>query len=410
MNHRWKTYSGIAVTALVLLMVLAFGGVYASWYLPVDALLFLLALAVLWLPGVRLSWLDATVLLLLALPCAQLAFGITVDRAATETWLLHWIAAASVYLIARRTLKLEMMARILAACGGLLALEAIAQQFLAPRYVYGLFRYSYAAPMGPFVNRDDFAACMVLMLPFALFLAVRPARAHRSSRGEVRNWQALWWALSAATAVAAVLISASRGGTLVVGAELIAFATLECRRRAKSSAWLIGGIVLILLIGAYAAGFHAILVRFQNDHLSATERLSFNQSGLRMGAARPVLGWGLGTWVDVYPAFQRTPLDVVVDYAHNDWVQMFAETGAAGIVLVALLGLALLREARRAWSRMPQLAPAAVIALAGLCLHSTVEFVFHIPALLLLFALIAGMLVGAAAPAKRSALKVATAA
>ena len=50
-----------------------------------------------------------------------------------------------------------------------------------------------------------------------------------------------------------------------------------------------------------------------------------------MGRDFPLTGSGLGTFEFVYPGYQDYITDGLVDYAHNDWVQLFAETGGIGL-------------------------------------------------------------------------------
>lgn len=42
----------------------------------------------------------------------------------------------------------------------------------------------------------------------------------------------------------------------------------------------------------------------------------------------------LGNFEIAYPAYQSSPSDLAVDYAHNDYPQAAAETGLAGVALI----------------------------------------------------------------------------
>src|SRR5205814_9499291 len=66
----------------------------------------------------------------------------------------------------------------------------------------------------------------------------------------------------------------------------------------------------------------------------AASRLTIARDTLRMATDRPWLGWGLGTFSAVYPQYRSFPIDLLVDHAHNDYVEMLAETGLLGACII----------------------------------------------------------------------------
>lgn len=68
-------------------------------------------------------------------------------------------------------------------------------------------------------------------------------------------------------------------------------------------------------------------------------RREINQSALAMIAARPLGGFGLGTFARVYPAYASFDAGGVVEHAHDDWLEWAAEGGlpyALGWCLIAV--------------------------------------------------------------------------
>ena len=62
--------------------------------------------------------------------------------------------------------------------------------------------------------------------------------------------------------------------------------------------------------------------------------------------ARPITGWGLGAWSEVYPGFASYDDGSFVNQAHNDWAQWAVEGGSLVFLLILFVAL---RVARPAW-------------------------------------------------------------
>ncbi|HXR98124.1 MAG TPA: O-antigen ligase family protein [Terriglobales bacterium] len=378
-----------ATIALIILLVLAFGGVQWQWYLPVYAALFVMAGFALFFPG-RFDWLDGAVLLVLMLPLAQLFLHRTTDSAVTASTWLAGAAAAAAFVAMRRSIAstpdrasawLGRTGASLAAAGGLLAFEAILQLFLTPTRILGLIEVTTATPMGTFVDRDHFAACMGLLLPFALVLAL----------DRRRNSSAVFWALCAVLMLAATVLSLSRGGVIAAGGEIIAFAVWEGIRHRNVTMAIVSVMALLVAAVLYAGSYRYMLARLSPNGLHDTMRMNTVRSSIAMGEARPTWGWGLGTWDAVYPRYALFDDGSDPEYAHCEYAQLFAEAGMAGITLLSLLGLALAYAAYGGIHAYPQISIASILALSGYALHASMDFIFHIPALLLLTALLAAM-------------------
>jgi len=109
-----------------------------------------------------------------------------------------------------------------------------------------------------------------------------------------------------------------------------------------------------------------------------------------MLAARPVLGWGLGTFPTVYPQFRSFYTDSFVNAAHNDYLQFLTETGLVGIAIAIWLLVATIRPAVNKTRNWPSdvngtVALAALLGICGILVHSFVDFNLQIPANAMLF-------------------------
>ncbi|MHB8734317.1 MAG: O-antigen ligase family protein [Terriglobales bacterium] len=390
-ERRWRRgLAAVPVLAATVLLV-AFGGVQAGWYLPVYAACYLAAALalVLGMLGIVLGvWARGAqrpvllfVLLLALLPLAQLGLRTTVDRAATETAFLHLAAAACAFLlmglVCRDARFVRGLIRMTAAAAGILALWGIAQLFLTPYQIFGIVTVHGALPMGPFVDRDHFAACMELLLPAALLLSLAGWTAPR-----VNLKTGVGWGMVVAVGVAAVVVSTSRAGAVVIALQL--GAAIVCAGPFTAPVLRAATVLgLILLLYVSATGFVPLLHRLTDIGPNVGGRWDLARSSAAMGARRPLLGFGAGTWAAVYPRFAHFEDGQLYEYAHNEVLQGWAEAGLLGILLAGGLVWAAFPLAR---GPFPNLASPFRFGLLGIAGHAVVDFPWHIPALLLLTA------------------------
>ncbi len=81
----------------------------------------------------------------------------------------------------------------------------------------------------------------------------------------------------------------------------------------------------------------------------------------------PWRGYGLGTFIDVYPTYARFDPGAVVDHAHNDWLEWAAEGGGGFLAAWALLAIAISPIAvRSTWG----------IGTIAVFLHALVDYPF----------------------------------
>jgi O-antigen ligase len=269
--------------------------------------------------------------------CFQLIAGFTVDRFATERATAQWMTWAAVYYIGVSALKDESLGKLVRTgivwFGLAVSVEAILQAYLSPGNVYGLFPSGYHDfVMGPIVYHTHFAVFIETILPIALVLAL----------GEVR--ESYTFLGVSAVLLTAVVVSASRAGLLIGFVEVMGVLLLlhlrsgKVGRRVRFAALTLAGATIVLTL---IVGFETASARFSSEALAAG-RLQFAASTVHMIAAHPWVGWGLGCWPEVYPAFATFDPGVIVNQAHSDWLQWIAEGGlpvGLGMLCVALWGI-----------------------------------------------------------------------
>jgi O-antigen ligase len=134
-------------------------------------------------------------------------------------------------------------------------------------------------------------------------------------------------------------------------------------------------------------GTNRILDRFSShaDELTTNRRVTMLKGTWHVFLAHPLIGCGLGALVAVYPRYEPYYDGKIVDHAHNDYVEVLAETGVAGGICGLAFFLLWLREARMRLVReqtffSKAIHAAGVTACAGMAVHSFVDFNLHIPA------------------------------
>ena len=282
---------------------------------------------------------------------------------------------------------------------GSLGLFAILQNASGTRQIYGIVETPGDLHFGPYVNPNHFAGLMEMLIPAAILYIVE-----RHRRSSVAALVSL--AVIATVAVAASLLSGSRGGLLaLLGETAIVVALLGWRARTAEkrslakpvAATILAAVLLFFWVDSGRASKHlALIFNIESPDWVDSSRKSVAFDSLRMWRDHLVLGVGLGNFETAYPAYQSLPTDLWIDYAHDDYLEAAAETGLVGTVLI-LSALALffrlafrdLRHRLRfedGWIRL-----GAAIGCCGLLLHSFFDFNLHIPANAAWFATLAGL-------------------
>jgi O-antigen ligase len=147
---------------------------------------------------------------------------------------------------------------------------------------------------------------------------------------------------------------------------------------------------------AWWLGSSAIVHRWAEA--SPADRVPIWHGVIHMIAAKPILGFGLGTFGTAFPPFRTFYSNLFVNAAHNDYLQVLAETGIVGGVALLWFLVALYRHALprvRFWSQdwVECTRLAALAGCTGIVLHSFVDFNLQIPANAAMFLALAGIAV-----------------
>lgn len=171
-----------------------------------------------------------------------------------------------------------------------------------------------------------------------------------------------------------------------------------------------GALALVAGLLAIWLGLGWTVQRFEHlnpGDLSHDRRASIYRDTWRIVRDHPWIGTGLGTLETVFPRYESYYDGLVVDHAHNDYLELLADTGLIGglcvLAFVGFLGWLGLYHLHRATGPVCRsLYCGALVACAGLLLHSMVDFNFHIPSNAMLFLLLAAMITSDIAETRES--------
>lgn len=390
------------VCLLIAFEVLAFGGVrpFGLAILEIGAAaLFLLWGVLAILRGevaLHWNWLYAPLLALGLMAIAQEIFGLSIYPYATKLELLKWGAYVLLFFLTVESFRTASQVRTLVwfllTFSFAVALFGIIQHFTFNGKLYwSVVLPSGAGPFGPYVNRDDFAGFVELTAPLGAALLL-----FRAWRREKLVLLVLFTVLP----TGALVLSASRGGIIGFAFEFLLLLFLS-RARRVGRRQLIAGTALALVAGVFVVwlGVSEAVARFEQftpGEISRDRRVSMYRDTWHVFVHHPWTGTGLGTLVVAYPKYESFYDGLVVDHAHNDYLELLADMGLAGglcgVAFVGLLVWRALQNLRSAEGRTARsLYAGALAACAGLLLHSFVDFNLHIPANALLFLLLASI-------------------
>ncbi len=290
----------------------------------------------------------------------QLAANRTVYRLGTWTSVLNWGTWLALFFLAlqlfRQSAARDWFLRFAMYFGFGLSVLSTVQMFTSGGKIFWLFPSGYTDHvLGPFVYRNQYAAFLEMILPIALWEALRDRRRAFAN-----------FAMAAAM-LASVVAAASRAGSLLMCAEvaavlLAAWLSGLAPARAVARAWVTFGAIAVVLTGI--VGWQALRQRlWEPDPFGG--RREFLISSLAMLQDRPVMGFGLGNWARAYPQYAIFDDGTYVNQAHNDWLQWAVEGGLPFFaIMLSLAVLAAPAALRSVWA----------IGLLSVWVHCLVEY------------------------------------
>lgn len=260
-------------------------------------------------------------------------------------------------------------------------------------------RYYSGSAFGTFVNRDHYSAFLEMLFPLSLgyflvraeFFSLRPGLSWRQKLarfGQDQVQKSLLFIIPPLVIGLGLFFSRCRSGIIIFIVTffltLLLLSVTGLSGRHKTEKRLVRVVVLLVLLGVVLVGIGPVLERFAQGGFFDRNRLLFYTYTLDLISDYPLVGCGLGTYAQAINHYLSKDFNVILTHAHNDYLEMLAETGLAGgtaLILAAILGFVL---ALSGWlkSRDPLAKGVGLGALMGvfaMLFHSLTDFSLRMP-------------------------------
>jgi O-antigen ligase len=338
--------------------------------------------------------------------------SISIDRDATMQGLVRLITAASVFWLALQfgrdaTRANRLMVGIAAICTAYAAYGLFSFAIAPGNFLSTETRRAANFVSSTFYNRNNFATYAGLGAIIISGLLLRLYRRSAATAGTVRQRIAAFLEATGRggafhicalfIVVVAILLSGSRGGiisALFGGFVLLALTFTHRRKPASGQRDIV--ILVALIVAVVFVGFgDTFLGKISQQGVSDESRLAIYRLTIDSILESPLLGYGYGTFADVFPMFRDRSVDTGGAWlmAHNSYLEIVQGLGllfgACLIVSVALLALRCILGAqkRKLNATLPYIAGSAACLIGASAL---VDFSLQIQAVTLTFMAVLG--------------------
>ena len=317
----------------------------------------------------------------------------------------------------RREHDAERILKLVAVSGVTMAVFAAAQFVFSNDRFFWFYRNPFTGTdeviKGAFTNRNHFAQFLTLSIgPLLWWMAMlrRPQRdrnglgpAYSASESLFDRFMSapiLLLICALGCVLLCIMLSLSRGGMIAAGvATVVAVAGLIRSGRLGASAPFVVLLLGVLSIGGLMV-FGSQKVESRVNQLASGDADDIDQMSCRraiwaadIDAIRrfPILGTGVGSHREVYPTYMKDLADFSTfefTHAESTYIHLALETGLSGLILL-VLGL-LLFSGRMAFAMFRSRSgyrrdciAAAAAALAAGTLHAVADFIWYVPAIVI---------------------------
>ena len=319
---------------------------------------------------------------------------------------------ALVLLLVNSKQRLVLLAYILVLSGVFQAFFGSMMTLSGIEYLLFSKKDSYQGfATGTFVNRNHLAGYLEMTLAIGIGLLLAswsPDDTLRTWKQRVRSVlrlllsaKLLLRVMLAIMVIALVLTRSRMGNTAFFSSMMIAGAiallmfrvntgsirAMLAKRETRSVVILLSSLMVIdlFIVGTWF-GVEKVMTRIeQSSTTHDADRVEVSKNTIKLWQDYPLVGSGGGSFYASYPRYRPEAINAYYQYAHEDYLQIGAETGLIGLgllgaMVVMSLGAGCLAMKRRNEPLMRGMGFASVMGIVALLIHSTVDFNLQIPA------------------------------
>lgn len=296
--------------------------------------------------------------------------------------------------------KIKGLTSVLIFSGLFQALYGLSEHFGGTHRIFTwVNRYYSGSAFGTFVNRDHYSAFLEMIFPLSLgyflvradYFSIRQGlslRQRLAAFGQETLQKSLLFVIPPLIIGVGLVFSRCRSGIVIfLVSFLIMILILSISRvggRHRTEKKLLRLVFGMVILAAILIGIDPVLERFTHEGLIDKNRLLFYEYTLELIRDFPITGTGLGTYAKAINPYLKKNFGVIVSHAHNDYLEILAESGLIGGGFLILSGLWVSIYLFRKWAstRDPLARGVGLGALMGLLaifLHSLTDFSLRMP-------------------------------
>jgi hypothetical protein len=300
----------------------------------------------------------------------QLLAHTTASSVETRASVLRWGALAGVFFLTQTVAQTREARRHLLSAflifATAMAVLCLTQLFTSGGLVLWYFPSGYTDVYATFPSYNNYAQFVEIALPIALW------------RGLREGWRSWWYSIAGGLLYGSVIGSASRAGTALCTAELLVIIVIglvrlrdpETGLPTRSTTTMLVLVPVLAAAFTLAVGWERVWERFQQNDPYLV-RKEFMLAAVDMAEHRPLIGYGLGTFPEVYQRYAIKDFPFYANHTHNDWAEFAADGGIPFLLLLLIPFLVAVPTAfRNPWG----------LGLIAIMLHACVDFPFPRPA------------------------------
>ena len=241
-----------------------------------------------------------------------------------------------------------------------------------------------------YVNHNHFAGFLELLIPISIGMILSGHKTHKK----------VLYILSFLTLSIAFLLSMSRGGWFALSISMVFMMVVVLK---KGRVRFIVFMAILFFITLIVFAFNAIDTSFLLRRISSYKELDFAgrleiwKGTLGIIKNNFILGTAPGSFIYNFPKYRPIGLNMFVNFAHNDYLQIASEIGILGLGFLVFIiyrtikkGLRTHMIARTSFKTWISLSLATGIL--SLAIHNIGDFNFYIPANAIMFTVFSGFI------------------